>query len=421
MAQPRLPYCEILSVLCVVGLLNTSLQAQSLTQPENQPAAVLAPPTVLGAPGSVQVNPPTPAETVLNPAARAFPLDPLPNSAPAGQPEPGPLLQQPASVDFLSRNPPIWGFGSGGLGHMSTFGMPGGLGLGNAQPMMDYKVLYVPQQNAQGQNAYLGEVRENLTLRLPLYQGTQDLFTLGLRVGNDYLNNDVVFPSNNKAFPTELWDIGVTGSYIYKFDNGWIAGGSLSLNSPSDQPFHSWNETNIGGSAYLRIPSGERNAWIFSLSYSPTGQIPVPLPGVAYFWMPNDQLRMNIGLPFTLNYRPNNDWMFDFSYMLLTNIHAQATYRIWGPIITYLAYDWENSAYWLADRADTGDRFFDYDMRVTYGVKVILDDHFMFDVSTGYMFNRYYAFGDTSALSNTQDRVNIGAGGFIQASLMYRW
>jgi hypothetical protein len=176
----------------------------------------------------------------------------------------------------------------------------------------------------------------------------------------------------------------------------------------------------IGLNGFLRIPQGERNAWLFTLSYSPTSQLSFPLPGVAFSWVPSDQLRMNIGLPFQVTYRPFSDWTFDFTYMLLTNVHARVTYHCWGPIRIYVGYDWENEGFFPADRQDSRQRLFSYDMRLSGGLQVKLGPHWSFDLSSGYVFDRFFAVGDSAAL-NSQDRIDIAPGPFLGLSCLCRW
>ena len=57
--------------------------------------------------------------------------------------------------------------------------------------------------------------------------------------------------------------------------------------------------------------------------YSPTSELPFPIPGVAYVWQPADNFRMNIGVPFMVMYRPVDDLTLDFSYMLVRTVHAR--------------------------------------------------------------------------------------------------
>ena len=79
--------------------------------------------------------------------------------------------------------------------------------------------------------------------------------------------------------------------------------------------------------AMLRIPQGEHNAWLFTLMYSPMGELNFPVPGVAFSWNPSPQFHANIGLPLMVMWRPTDDWQFQASYMLIRTIHLKAQYR----------------------------------------------------------------------------------------------
>jgi hypothetical protein len=181
------------------------------------------------------------------------------------------------------------------------------------------------------------------------------------------------------------------------------------VGSASDQPFNNLNDMFVGVNAFLRVPSGEHNAWLFSLTYSPLGEITFPIPMVAFLWRPSDQFQANIGLPFALVYRPTEDWSFDFSYMLLRTVHARALYRLTPKVRLYTAFDWSNESYFLADRIDVNNRFYYYDMTLSAGALFPVARQLLFDVSAGYVFSRYYFQNHNSNDSNF-DRVDVGAG-----------
>src|SRR5207244_7729232 len=126
------------------------------------------------------------------------------------------------------------------------------------------------------------------------------------------------------------------------------------------QAFHSINEMTAGANAFLRIPQGEHNAWLFTLAYSPTSELPIPIPGVAYVRQPSEEFRMNIGLPFQVMWRPIDDVTLDFSYMLLRTVHARATYRLAPALRVYVSYDWGNEGWFLAERPNNNDRVYYY-------------------------------------------------------------
>jgi len=57
------------------------------------------------------------------------------------------------------------------------------------------------------------------------------------------------------------------------------------------------------------------------------GRTPLSIPGVAYFYAPSDNFHMNIGLPFSMMYRPIDRLTLEASYMPIHTIHAKAKYK----------------------------------------------------------------------------------------------
>jgi hypothetical protein len=260
--------------------------------------------------------------------------------------------------------------------------------LGHMPFLADYRLIWLPEQPVRGQPSDLWMLRQDMSLMTPIWQDSENELSMSARLRSEILQSEAVFPISGLRLPENLWKIGLGGTYRHRFENDWIAGGSLLVGSASDKPFHGWNEWNIGLNSFLRVPQGEHNAWLFTLSYSPTAQISFPIPGVAFSWVPSDRFRMNIGLPFQMTWRPLDDLTLDFSYLLLTSIHARTTYYLWGPIRLYAGYDWENEAYLPVDRPDIKDRLFIYDMRLSGGVQARPGAHWSFDLSSGYVFDR---------------------------------
>jgi hypothetical protein len=263
-------------------------------------------------------------------------------------------------------------------------------------------------------------LQQDLAIRAPVWQDSCNEWTFQTNVRNESFRTGAVLPDTGQPFPDELWNIRFGTTYRHLFDNGWIAGGTVNFGSASDKPFHSINEMSAGANAFLRIPSGDTNAWLFTLAYSTNSQLPVPIPGVAYVWQPSPNFRANIGLPFQIMYRPIDDLTLDFTYMLLTNIRARATYRLWKPLRIYAGYDWTNESYFLADRADVNDRFFSYAQKVSTGVQYIFSKHASVDLSAGYLFDRYYYEGRSFSVTDS-NRINLADGAFISLQFMGRW
>jgi hypothetical protein len=203
-----------------------------------------------------------------------------------------------------------------------------------------------------------------------------------------------------------------------------MAGGMINVGSASDRPFANINTLNVSVMAFLRVPSGERDSWMFSVMYSPLGQLQFPLPGVAYSWNPTDEFSMNIGLPLSVRYRPTTDWTFEASYMLLTTVHTQATYRLCDRAWVYGGYDWTNEGYYLTDAGqqagNSTQRFRYYEMRLNSGFRYTLNPHCTFDLCGGYAFERTYEQGSALGLSGT-DRVRVEPGPYISGQVRLKW
>jgi hypothetical protein len=341
-----------------------------------------------------QTAPVAPAPTVLQP-----------EGAPSAEPTPAPPADVSRAVTSGAAGDAM--YAEGPFAHML------GANVGHLQPRIDYRATWFPDETVSGQGTRLGYVDQSLSVSVPVWQDLVDEVSASLSVRDEtFHTGGTVLPTSHLPFPDDLWNIRAGASYRHLFDNGWIAGGSLSLGSASDRPFHGIDEMFVGVNAFLRVPQGEHNAWLFSLSYSPTGELPYPIPGVAYVWRPNDYFQLNIGLPFALIYRPTEDVTFDFSYMLLRTVHARVSYRMSPTMRAYVGFDWENESYFLADSPDVNDRFYYFDMRLSAGMQFVLPRRASLDVSGGYVFERYYFQGVNSNDSNV-DRVNIGAGPFL--------
>jgi hypothetical protein len=329
-------------------------------------------------------------------------------------PPPSPSPDAAAASDSGRRleSTPLTGFGPSAALFNPT--------VGHALVRPDYRVTWFPSEPVARQPTDLGYVQNDFGLLFPVWQQDGDEWTASAHARGDIFQTHAVLPDSLRPFPDELWNIRLGTSYRHLFDNGWIAGGSVSFGSASDRPFHSIEEMTAGINTFLRVPQGEHNAWLFTLSYSPTSELVFPVPGVAFVWQPSDCFRANIGLPFQVMYRPTDDLTLDVSYMLLTTFHARAAYRIGRVFQVYGGYDAENESYFLADRADERDRFFSYYQRVVAGLRANLGAHAALDLGSGYAFERYFFQGHSLRDSHT-DRIDVGDAPFLSLQLQTRW
>jgi hypothetical protein len=283
-----------------------------------------------------------------------------------------------------------------------------------------YRVTWLPDEPVSGQPTHLGIVQNDASVRFPIWQNDRNEVSGNFHVRAAFIQTEAILPSTDQAFPDQLWDIRAGAGYRHLFENGWIAGANVSFGSASNEPFHSVNELTVGLNASLRIPQGEHNAWLFSLSYSPTGELSFPIPGVAYVWVPSDDFRMNVGLPFMVWYRPIEDLTLDVSYMLLTTVHARATYRVCQPLRVYAGFDTSNESWYLVPRADDKDRLFYYEKRVSVGAQTNIGHTFLLDVSTGYAFDRFF-FEGHNYNDRHFNRVDVGDAPLLSLQAQLRW
>jgi hypothetical protein len=347
---------------------------------------------------------------VLPPPAPPAPVEVPPPQTP--DPAPPTVLTNPALPAVTQPLGPLAG---------GPMGMLFGKNLGQMPVFATFKASWFPDEEVRGQNANLGYIQQDLSLSAPVWQDPCNEWSVNAHVRGEFFHTGAVLLDSGMPFPNELWDVRFGTTYRHRFDNDWIAGVAASVGSASDKPFHSIDEMFLGLNAFVRIPSGERNAWLLSLSYSPTNELRFPVPGVAYVWWPSDCFVANIGLPFMVFYRPFDDLTLDLSYMLIRTVHARATYRLAQPLRAHVAFDWANETYYLADRANVNDRFFYYDKRATAGVQYVFTPHASLDLSGGYVFDRFYFQGAQFSGDSHRDRVDVGNGAYVSLQLQMRW
>lgn len=293
-------------------------------------------------------------------------------------------------------------------------------GTGYENSPLRYRIMWQPAQPVRGQSTDFALTQHDANVMVPVLITDQNTLALFGNVRADLISTDAVLPDSGRPFPSILWNIRGGVNYKRVFDNGWIGGGSVNLGSASYVPFGESRDINLGGLVFVRIPHRERNSWNLSLVYSPLSQIPYPAPLVAYEWQPNDSFTANLGLPFQITYKPTEQWKFDFSYVLMTTVHAQASYQFHEHYRVAGGFDWQNQSWFLQDRIDSKERLFLYDKRLAVSLQTTAMKALTFDFSTGYLFDRFYFTGRNYNDQN-HDRIDIGSGIFVSAQAWLQW
>ena len=283
-----------------------------------------------------------------------------------------------------------------------------------------YTALWEPKRRVEGTGLQFGYFREEAAVRFPLYSQGPDLLLGGVGVRNTLFQGDAVFPKGRDV-PQSLWDIRGSLLYLRQLDGGWAAGGSVTVGTPSDKPFHSWAEVVPTVNAFLRVPAQrEPDAWLFGLFYSPIGEIRFPVPAAAYLWNPSDNFQLTLGVPLAVTWKPTDTLRLDAGYIPLRRVKAQVTWAVRDGVDVFGGYEWTNDAYLRANRLDRKEQLFLYEMRVPGGVRLCFREHWVLDVAAGWAFERQ-VFNGRTYRDRGDDGFRVASGVFGQGSLAYRF
>ena len=294
--------------------------------------------------------------------------------------------------------------------------------FGKPMGRADYRFTLFPERGVENQPTDFEYEQHNVTLVAPLFQDSRNEWSLSARGRYQDFSTRARFFGSDTRFPEELWDVRLGGAYRHKFDNDWIAGGVFTIGSASDEPFHSEDEILVQALGFLRVPHRQRNAWIFSLIYSNDNEFAgnIPIPGIAYQWVPSDTFNAVIGVPFSsVEWKPIEPLTLEAQYFPLRQVRARATWRIFRPLRAYIGFDWDNERYRLADRLDEDKRLYYYEKRLTGGARFDLK-HVGVEVYGGYVFDRFYFLGESYS-DRRKDRFDVEAGPFVGIRVGVRW
>lgn len=297
-----------------------------------------------------------------------------------------------------------------GRGQFEDFGPlrpPGG-----RRSLPIYQGSWLPAQPVTGQPTTLEVQRHEFNVGAPLWRDDDTLWAASLRSRAEFFQTAAILPDSGRPFPQELYNLQLGTAVRHKLENGWTAGGILTIGSASDRPFHSIREMLLNTVGYVQVPVEKDDAWLFSVTYSPTREIAWPIPGVAYLYRPSEDFQAMIGVPTQIIWRPTDDLTFDLFYMVVRTVRTRLTCHLSPALDGYLGFAWTNDIYLLADREQTQYRFFSYEKKLFTGLMLHPGKNVSLDLSAGYAFDRFYFQGRRYADQNN-DRVSVESGPFV--------
>ncbi|BEQ13742.1 hypothetical protein FAK_08080 [Desulfoferula mesophila] len=295
--------------------------------------------------------------------------------------------------------------------------------IGNLKYNLNYEGSYSPSQAVQGQNSDLGYLSNTGRFLVPLYQNPRDELALHGRASHMYIDSSAVLPDSGQAFPQDLYDLRLGATYRHKMERGWVFGGELTVGSPSDKPFNQLDDTSISATATLLTPQGKAHRWLFLINYSNTRDfLPgIPIPGVAYAYMPDQNLSILVGLPLaSVRYKPAPKWTLSGLYIYPNTVISSVAYRPKPWVEGFAGFDWTYQRWFLSERTDDKNRLFFYQKEAKAGLKFFLPHDLLLRLTASYAFDRLWFQGDDWS-DRGQDQVDLDNGYVFGATLNWRF
>ncbi len=286
--------------------------------------------------------------------------------------------------------------------------------LGQLGPTAEYAATLHLREGVDQPDGDLSFEQHDLFLSTPIVQDKRREWSAHANLRALDFHTDARLPDTGEAFPDSLWNVELGTTYRFRTAQNMMAGFHLTAGSASDEPFDSEDELVFSGLAFLAIPQSERNAWVIALSASNKRQFLryVPLPGLAYWYNPDERLQALLGLPVTyVRWQATDGLELSALYVVPRTGRARATFAVGQGADAYVGYVFDHQSYFRADRADDDDELTFYEQRVEGGLEFDLGDNADLTLGGGYAFNRFFYEGDEYD-DRGDNRINFSDGPF---------
>ncbi len=243
-------------------------------------------------------------------------------------------------------------------------------------------------------------------------------------IGHFNINSPVLIPQTGLVVPKSLWSLKGQTQYKRALGAGRSYGIALGAGSDSDRPFHSIHETVIQITADYRIPSGERNAWLFFLNYSNNRYFlnGAPLPGVCYLFRSESGKLWGIaGFPFVaVYYFPAQFWDMRLSLFGHRRSTLEIGRRLRGSARIHAGFERGGQTWLRSDRQDNACRLTFERRRVYAGFEIPLPYQLRLALSAGKEYEREF-FETASAFSDDAAAAGLPDARYLKTEVFWRF
>lgn len=301
-------------------------------------------------------------------------------------------------------------------------GPPRGRGpFGSAAPI-SLGGFWSPSTPVMGQPAALGMNAQFARVAAPLATPAEgEPIWIGIgKFGRLELSTTAILPDSRQPVPDQLWLVEAGVTHVRPLVSGGTLGGNFLFGSASDRPFAAGRDLTLMVIGFWNTPArNDRDEWNMSIFYSPTSQLPYPLPGLAYAWRPSEAFEAKLGVPASLEWRPDERWTISAAYFPLVNVNVEARRRLddaWSFVAFYRT---DTQIYFLADRLVDAERFYVFDQRAAVGLERAIGGGFTVEALASWLFDRTL-FQGTNFTSGRTDVVAFDPGPGLSVQLLWR-
>ena len=363
--------------------------------------------------------------------SRADGTDPLLPSELAAGDDALPIPLPPVDASFLPTSviEPLESLDPGGAEGNDGLTVPlppvaprGGRRDGQRGPPVSLGAFWAPAASVSGQPAGLAMNAQFARVGVPLVRPAEGApLWIGIgRFGRLELATTARLPDTGAEIPDDLWVVETGLTHVRPLDGGTTVGGTVLVGTASDRPFAAFRDLTLMAILFATRPAAnERDEWSASLFYSPTSQLPYPLPGLAYVWRPSEAFEAKLGLPAGFEWRPDDDWSLSVGFTPLVNGTAVLRRRLGGGFSAVALWRTDTETFLLADRVVDAERFYIFNQRVSVGVERLLARGFALEATADYLFDRTL-FQGTGFFSGRTDVVAVAPGAGLTLQLLWR-
>lgn len=289
--------------------------------------------------------------------------------------------------------------------------------FGNMEVEGSYSGRVWGESDVKDSDLDFGMQKHDFAFQAPLYQDQRNELAIGISADVRIVDTDLILPEVNRKFPDDLWDLNLGLSYRRKINQKWVGGVRAAIGSPSDKPFHTWDEVAYNGAAFARYDINKNHGMYFFLFYSSiTDFLPgIPFPGVGWLYNNDDRsLSVMLGAPLLfVNWRPVKQLSLKVIYFPVRNVYAEASWSFNKSLRAYACYSWSYQDYYLSDRPREENRLFYYEMRGMGGLEYKATENVTLGLSGGYAFERMMFQGENYG-DDDQYRIDLDPTWLVQ-------